>query len=242
MAPPFNEAQLAILEDYWRLRRDAPRPPKRLSICAAMSCSEVGPEVTSQAVGRYFSNRAARERGQPRARAPTRKQLRLLEEAFDEDAYPYTGTIILLTYQTGLQPKQVKSWFDNRRRRLARKGEYMFSMNFDQDPALAATMWRDYQKDPEAYAREIFLGMRAPSGEWFYDLAEPEDEAEWDRRWSSAARDKIKKEGGKTKKEGDKIKKESDKIKKESDKIKKESDKIKKESDKIKEESDEDDE
>lgn len=54
MVRHFTEAQLAILEREWGFRdQGASRPHKRRSITVAMNCSDVGPRVTSQDVGRY---------------------------------------------------------------------------------------------------------------------------------------------------------------------------------------------
>ncbi|KAI1079651.1 hypothetical protein F5B20DRAFT_581110 [Whalleya microplaca] len=173
----FTEAQLGILEQYWNRRQGAPRPPQHLSLYAAIDCSDVGPPVTSQDVGRYFSNRVAQERGRPRARAPTPAQLRLLKEEFLYDPYPDTATTIILTWQTGLRGTQVKSWFEYRRRKFIRAGKLLFSLNDEQDPGTAASMWRQYRKNPHAYARMLY--MNQPTGQF----VGAEREAEWDSKW-----------------------------------------------------------
>ncbi|XXH05812.1 hypothetical protein Hte_012250 [Hypoxylon texense] len=185
MVRRFNEAQMAILEQFWQSRLDAPRPPKRLSIPAALSCCEVGPPVTSQDVGRYFSNRAARESGQPRARPLTTMQRELLEGSFEHDAFPYTGTIIVLTYQTKLRPKQVKQWFDNRRKKHRCYGLPLVTNNLvEQDAAAAARMWRAFKANPDEYAKQLWLGtISSRTGACTGKVAGIAEGEEWERLW-----------------------------------------------------------
>ncbi|KAI0109439.1 hypothetical protein F4776DRAFT_400689 [Hypoxylon sp. NC0597] len=187
----FNEAQLAILEEYWRMRFDEPRPPKSRCIYAALRCCNVGPKVTSQDIGRYFSNRAARETGQPRARPLTPAQLGLLEESWCSDPYPYVGTIIVLTYQTKLQPKQVKRWFDNQRKKYRNNGLFLSTRNVaQQDPACAARMWRAYNKNPSEYAKKLWLGtISASTGAPTGKAIDTAKEREWERRWDTDTKD-----------------------------------------------------
>ena len=55
-------------------------------------------------------------------RAKTPEQLRLLGEMFDAEPFPYPGDLILLTWQTGLRPEQVKGWFEHKRSQYLRRG------------------------------------------------------------------------------------------------------------------------
>ncbi|KAI1763725.1 hypothetical protein GGR53DRAFT_353894 [Hypoxylon sp. FL1150] len=192
MVRSFNEAQLAILEWYWQnFRYDEARPSKQLSIPIALNCCEVGPLVTSQDVGRYFANRAARESGQPRATPLTDRQREILEDSFDDDPFPYTGTTIVLTYQTKLRPKQVRQWFDNRRKKYRNEGLPLITRNSaEQDMTAAARMWRAYKRDPEGYAKQLWLGTisvrtGAPTGH----VATEADIEKWEVFWAAGRGD-----------------------------------------------------
>jgi hypothetical protein len=61
----------------------------------------------------------------------------------------------MLVHSTGLEPKQVKAWFDNERKKADKRGETMFTRNKPTDMNDAARMWRAYKKDPEGYARAL---------------------------------------------------------------------------------------
>ncbi|CAJ2504311.1 Uu.00g117050.m01.CDS01 [Anthostomella pinea] len=173
MASPFTDAQMEILERTWTyfvLIFNQPRPMKQHSAIVAMHCSDVGSEVTSQQVGRFFAERAADIVGRPRAQAKSPRQLRLLEDSFNADAYPTTAELIILTHQMGLKPAQVKVWFVNKRRRIDRCGGRLFTRrhrvgvfarrltdNLVNAPQ-AARMWRQYEADGGFYAIRVVVG------------------------------------------------------------------------------------
>ncbi|KAI1326440.1 hypothetical protein F5Y16DRAFT_400331 [Xylariaceae sp. FL0255] len=195
MAPPFNEAQLTLIEEVWDewIRIGHTRPPKKASINTAVRCWRIGPQISSQDVGRQTP-------GQPRAQSKTPEQLQLLEEAFDDDPYPPVGVMIVLTYQTKLEPKQVKQWFDYKRAKLDKTGEVFFTRAppAGLTPAnlatCAARMWRAYKRDPEGYAKELYMRRVSHyTGESSQHQREPEleaeDEREWEQRWSSNAQE-----------------------------------------------------
>lgn len=54
MPMEFNEAQQAILDREWDLhqRIKDKKPPRRRSLMISIMCSRVGPEVSSQNVGK----------------------------------------------------------------------------------------------------------------------------------------------------------------------------------------------
>jgi hypothetical protein len=57
-----------------------------------------------------------------------------------------------------LEPKQVKAWFDNERKKADKKGETIFTKNKPTDMKDAARVWRAYKKDPEGYERALTSG------------------------------------------------------------------------------------
>ena len=105
------------------------------------------------------------------------------------------GEIILLTWQTGLRPEQVKRWFDQKRSRYLRRGNRgrldleMMSRNVPFQDLLdvsqvAKRMWREYRKDPERYARDIWLGIINPrNGGRTGVRVEKADYENWDSQW-----------------------------------------------------------
>ncbi|KAI0384577.1 hypothetical protein F5Y04DRAFT_248645 [Hypomontagnella monticulosa] len=181
----FNEAQMAIIEEYWNIWRMCSGPSRKFSRAAAVRCWKVGPRVTSQDIGQYFSNRAAREAGRPRARPPTPEQLEILKDNFLDEPFPPTGTLILLTYQTGLEPKQVKQWFDYQRKKYRNDGILLVTRSANQqNPVTAAKMWRAFKKAPAEYTKSLWLGAIAldsgePTGEPPGEGRE-EEWAEWE--------------------------------------------------------------
>lgn len=133
-------------------------------------------------LSRYFADRAARESGQPRATPLTDGQREILEESFFNEPFPYTGVIILLTYRTQLRPKQVKQWFDNRRKKYRTEGVPLPTRNSaEQDPAAAARMWRAYKRDPDEYAKQLWLGIiHDRTGASTGQVASEADVEEWE--------------------------------------------------------------
>jgi hypothetical protein len=104
----------------------------------------------------------AREEGRPRAVRKTPEQLERLRESWEDEPYPNVGETIILVHSTGLEPKQVKAWFDNERKKANKKGEPMVTRNTPTDMNDAARMWRAFKKDPEGYARALTSGEISP--------------------------------------------------------------------------------
>ncbi|KAG6355074.1 hypothetical protein INS49_004155 [Diaporthe citri] len=121
----------------------------------------------AQQIGRHYANREAAENGRPKAQTKTREQIALLEYAFATTfGYPYTGEVLSLAILTGLQVKQVKSWFENQRKKRAEDNDLLalqqpeiFGMR-GQETKDAAAMVRQYNKDPKGYARSLVMWDR----------------------------------------------------------------------------------
>lgn len=120
------------------------------------------------ASNRYYANREASQNGRPRAQAKTREQVRLLEYVFaTTHGYPYTGEVLPLAFLSGLQVKQVKSWFEYQRKKCVDDEDFsvlqppeIFGME-GQDTKDAAAMMRKYNKDPKEYARSLVMWERS---------------------------------------------------------------------------------
>lgn len=117
----------------------------------------------------------------------TTAQRELLEESFEDDPFPYTGTFIVLTYQTKLRPKQVKQWFDNQRKKLRSYGLPLTTSNLvEQDAAAAARMWRAFKADPDDYAKQLWLGtISSRTGAYTGKVAGIAEREEWERLWGT---------------------------------------------------------
>lgn len=135
-----------------------------------MHGNESTPKVTSRnlTASRYYANREATENGRPRAQTKTREQVALLEYAFAQTrGYPYTGEVLPLAFLSGLQVKQVKSWFEYQRKKCYQDGDEMCleppeeSGMKVQDTKDAAAMMRQYKKDPKEYARSLVMWERS---------------------------------------------------------------------------------
>ncbi|KAJ6619928.1 hypothetical protein B0H10DRAFT_1130266 [Mycena sp. CBHHK59/15] len=151
---PFNEAQLEFLEDQLsRCKRygKGDRPPRRQSLMIALQASDLGPEVTSQEVGKWFANRVKQDKGQPRASQKTPEQLALLEASFLEDELPEVEEKIRLVCATGLTSKQVDAWFCYRRKKLGEAPD-VYTVEFEDDGERTAKMlhakkaWRQFRR------------------------------------------------------------------------------------------------
>jgi hypothetical protein len=208
MPSRFNAAQLQILEEEYVFGRGMAdrngRVGKNHVIIAAIRCSQAGPEVSAMEVGkwanspslnfsssvaptnrlhRYYANRVAREEGRPRAVRKTPEQLERLRESWEDDPYPTVGETIILVHSTGLEPKQVKAWFDNERKKADKRGETMFTRNEPTDMNDAARMWRAYKKDPEGYVKALTSGEISPrTGQRQAVEEDNEDGDEWENR------------------------------------------------------------
>jgi hypothetical protein len=75
-----------------------------------------------------------------------------------------------------LEPKQVKAWFDNERKKADKRGETMFTRNEPTDMNDAARMWRAYKKDPEGYVKALTSGEISPRTGQRQTVGEHEDE------------------------------------------------------------------
>lgn len=134
MAPRCTPEQMAIIdEEYERYVLQKRIGAKtRSTIQAATKTIDFGLMITSQEIGksvfpsyhdpqiripkltfylfnRYYATRYAAEHGKPRAVRKTPSQIARLQASFEKDAYPTVGEQILIVYETGLEPKQVKS-------------------------------------------------------------------------------------------------------------------------------------
>ncbi|CAG8949197.1 hypothetical protein HYFRA_00004820 [Hymenoscyphus fraxineus] len=238
--PQFTPAQMEILEWEWQHRDGDDRPEKKRSISAAVEMSMVGPRVTSQAVGKYFSNRAAAESGRSRTQAKTPEQLEVLRSSWEDDPFPLTGERILLVHETGLQKAQVDSWFQAERKKAEKNGEDLWSRNRDNDPNAAAKMWRAYKRDPEGYVEGLTSGRIHPgTGEDRYIYVRREEEGEERSAVEEAESDGdeergIKEEGRSIKMEEETIKIDERSIKVEKRRIKAEAPSVKLEERKVK--------
>lgn len=103
----------------------------------------------------------AAETGRPRAQRKTPEQIAILERVFRKTcAYPYTGEALAASFLTGLEPRQVTSWFERQRTKL---DDYELDNGFEcQDPTAARRMRRTYQLDPEAFVRGVIFGEINP--------------------------------------------------------------------------------
>ncbi|SJK97985.1 uncharacterized protein ARMOST_01241 [Armillaria ostoyae] len=120
--PPelLNDQQIEFLENElntWR-RLGMSRPPKKQSLMASLHVSKLGREVSSQEVGRWFSNRIKDERGEPRQTKKTPEQIAALEASFEMDCTPSVQEQIRLIEETGLTRRQIVAWFDYQRKKL----------------------------------------------------------------------------------------------------------------------------
>lgn len=95
--------------------------------------------------------------GRPLFVRKTEKQLAMLKESFKDDPYPCVGEQILLVHETGLQPKQIKSWFDSQRVQAIKRGEELWTAN-ENNHYGGTRMWRAYDKDPEGYVKLLTSG------------------------------------------------------------------------------------
>ncbi|KAJ6619936.1 hypothetical protein B0H10DRAFT_2024136 [Mycena sp. CBHHK59/15] len=141
---PFNEAQIQLLENelnWYRHYGMGDRPPRKQSIILAIQASELGPEVTSQEVGRWYADRVKRDKGEPRAAQKTPEQLALLEASFFIDEYPTVEEKIRLVCETGLRKKQIDAWFSYRRKKLGETpGVYLTEYEEDEEERMAKAL------------------------------------------------------------------------------------------------------
>ncbi|KAK0459139.1 uncharacterized protein EV420DRAFT_1538535 [Desarmillaria tabescens] len=156
-AEPLNDQQTEYLESQltlWR-RLGMDRPPKRQSLIVSIRVSELGREVSSQEVGRWFSNRVKDDRGQPRQTKKTPEQLAVLEASFEMDCTPSVQEQIWLIQETGLTRRQIVSWFDYQRKKLEDEPGVYVERYYPTDEEVkdmaaranqAAAQWREYRK------------------------------------------------------------------------------------------------
>jgi hypothetical protein len=71
---------------------------------------------------RIYSNRLAAEQNRPWSVQKTLEQLQILQELWNKDPYPTPRETILASHDSGLEPKQAKSWFDNQRKKAEKDG------------------------------------------------------------------------------------------------------------------------
>lgn len=73
--------------------------------------------------------------------------------------YPCTGRQIIISHQTGLEPKKVRNWFENQRARLPKTNKRDSNKIMDQEKAkYAQKMWRDYKENPEEMVEGLLAG------------------------------------------------------------------------------------
>ncbi|KAI7772999.1 hypothetical protein LA080_012504 [Diaporthe eres] len=142
----------------WKMT-DKPFSRRRVVTAVAMRCGDMTGDPET-----WFAHQWAQQigSGRPQAQTKTSEQIALLNYAFRETCgYPYTGEVLPLAFLSGLQVEQVKTWFENQRRKYTDEGDSLavsppeiFGMQ-GQDTKNAATMTRQYNKDPEGYARSL---------------------------------------------------------------------------------------
>ncbi|KAL8284125.1 hypothetical protein RQP46_004874 [Phenoliferia psychrophenolica] len=163
MTRGFNADQLAALERYFAKRGQDPNE-KRYRYDVQHELEELVTEgedryVRAMDVGRWISNRKAAAEGRPRAQRKTPAQLALLEESFEDDAYPTPLELMRLAALTDLKDQQVKDWFLNTRKKHHDNGTPMWSRsNADtvtDELAQGREDWRDWKKNREEMV-EIF--------------------------------------------------------------------------------------
>lgn len=114
---------------------------------------------------RYYANRFAAENGRSRAQRKTPEQVALLNKLFRKaGARPYTGEQIAVAFLTGLELKQVKTWFENERKKYLQNDPYgecdFWPQVPPQDPTASRLMVLEYDRDRQAYARQLVYGER----------------------------------------------------------------------------------
>ncbi|KAK0459140.1 uncharacterized protein EV420DRAFT_1747521 [Desarmillaria tabescens] len=153
-AEPLNERQVAFLERQlnWCRMLGMERPPKRDSIMISMQVSDLGRVVSSQEVGRWFSNRAKDASGKPRQSKKTPAQLAALRASFAVDCTPSVEEQIRLIEETGLTRRQIVAWFSYQRRKLEDEYGTYQECPADQETFTlgshahqAAAQWREYR-------------------------------------------------------------------------------------------------
>lgn len=107
----------------------------------------------------------------------TREQLALLRYAFDQTSgHPYAGEVLPLAFLSGLEVKQVKAWFSKQREKPGYDDDDDDDYDYDdefpspkpprvfrmraQDPQDAGAMTRQFNNDPEGYARSLVMWER----------------------------------------------------------------------------------
>ncbi|KAG8162462.1 hypothetical protein KVR01_008227 [Diaporthe batatas] len=175
MAPAdWTDHDREVIEFGWRLWKLGGRSRRNAVTSTAMKCGDItgAPDAWfaaqwPQQIGRYYANRDAAENGRPRAQAKTREQVALLEYAFAQThGYPYTGEVLPLAFLTGLQVRQVKSWFEHERKKCVADEDFLplqppeiFGM-LGQATKDAAALVRLYNKDPRECARSLVMWER----------------------------------------------------------------------------------
>ncbi|KAF9044741.1 hypothetical protein BDZ89DRAFT_1058838 [Hymenopellis radicata] len=156
-AEPFTEAQIAYLEREMETAQffgQGQRPRKSRSCMTAIILSEMGREVTSQEVGRWYSARLKALAGEPRLKHKTPEQLAILEASFYEEIYPDVPETIRVMEITGLKRSQVAAWFCRQRKKLEEEDPDLFYSYTDntgglspQEVALRAkAQWSEYKR------------------------------------------------------------------------------------------------
>lgn len=106
---------------------------------------------------RYLANCYARETGKPRAVRKSPEQIKILEEFFEKEQCPYPGDMMLLAYETKLDPIKLRQWFGNQKSKLYKQGwEYDGPNIFEPNPRNAKNMWNEYKKNPRQYAKDLW--------------------------------------------------------------------------------------
>nr|UHA57738.1 HD protein 4 [Auricularia cornea] len=141
----FNDAQLAKMEDefQWARQSGELRPPRYRMLSIAGQVSDLGPEVSSQLVGKWFANRSKDEDGKPRLQWKTPEQVAILEESFANDPYPDDEEVLRLIRTTLLSKKQVTSWFCTQRK----KNPEIIEERYRQDQLILAMVSAGYQME-----------------------------------------------------------------------------------------------
>ncbi|KAK6205974.1 hypothetical protein LQW54_008037 [Pestalotiopsis sp. IQ-011] len=74
-----------------------------------------------------------------------------------EEKCPYPGDMMLLAYETKLDPIKLRQWFGNQKSKLYKQGwEYDGPNIFEPDPMNAKRMWNEYKNNPRQYAKDLW--------------------------------------------------------------------------------------
>lgn len=83
----------------------------------------------------------------------TPEQLKILEDHYLVTPLPHPNVVIFMAYKTGLEPRQIKAWFENKRGK--EDAIYVEAGYKEVSKEEAARIWRAYKKDPVGYTKWV---------------------------------------------------------------------------------------